>query len=153
MKKLIILSGLLLSTLILPAQQPNDKKFERIEALRVQFISNALNLSVEEAKVFWPLYNEFKAEEKKIQGDRFDDGPKEGPGKKQLEKMSDQEVDQLVKQELKRQRSLIDLREKYYVKFKEILPVKKAAMLFKAEHDFNRRLLRELRDRGSRNRP
>jgi hypothetical protein len=133
--------------------QPQDKKFERIEALRVQFISNELQLTVEEAKVFWPLYNEFKAAEKEIQGDRFDRQRRKDPDKKNLDNMSDEEIDQLVKEELQRQRALIDLREKYYSKFKAVLPVKKAAKLFKAEHDFNRRLLRELRDRGGKNKP
>lgn len=127
--------------------QPNDERFEKIKALRVQFISNELSLTVEEAKSFWPLYEEFKKAENAIQGERMRGRLRNDKKRKPLEELSDTEIEELLAKELKRQRDLIDLREVYTVKFKAILPIRKVALLFKAEHDFNRRLLEELRGR------
>lgn len=131
--------------------QPNGKreeKFERIKALRVQFISNKLDLTVEEAKVFWPLYDEFKEAEDAIQGERMKARLRGKRGQDPFEDMSDAEIEKLMKDEIKKQRALIDLRETYMAKFKAILPIRKVALLFKAEHDFHRKLIEELRSKG-----
>lgn len=37
----------------------NDKKLDRIKALRVAYISNKLELTKEEAEKFWPVFNTF----------------------------------------------------------------------------------------------
>ena len=61
MKKVIlfmVLSIVGIATLI--AQGNNDK----IEALKVAFITKRLNLSPEESQKFWPIYNQYEAEKK-----------------------------------------------------------------------------------------
>ena len=37
----------------------NDKKLDRIKALRVAYISNKLELTKQEAEKFWPVFNTF----------------------------------------------------------------------------------------------
>ncbi|MEI7803435.1 MAG: hypothetical protein WCI97_12350, partial [Bacteroidota bacterium] len=64
MKKTILVLMLLTSVTLLKAQPgmgDGDKK-EKIEALKVGYITKQLNLTAEEAKVFWPIYNQYDAE-------------------------------------------------------------------------------------------
>ncbi len=133
--------------------QPNEKRFEKIEALRVEFISNELDLTVEEAKAFWPLYDEFKNAERKIHGKRMGEFLGHGAGHNRFEEMDDTEIEKLMEEEIAKQRALIDLREKYMQRFKKVLPIKKVAMLFKAEHDFHRALLNRLREKRGAKKP
>ncbi len=144
MKRFILLF-ILFSGFSSLAQPKDHPRFEQIKALRVQFITGELNLTVEEAKVFWPLYDEFKNAEDAIKGKRMA-GELRNPKKRTpLEELSDAEIEKILADEIKMQRALIDLREAYTIRFKAILPIRKVAMLFKAEHDFHRRLVEELR--------
>lgn len=42
---------------------------EKIESLRIAFLTRQLNLSTDEAQRFWPVYNSYTADAKKIQAD------------------------------------------------------------------------------------
>jgi len=47
--------------------QPEHKEIEeRLESRRVAYITQELNLSVEEAQAFWPIYNAHRKEVKKL---------------------------------------------------------------------------------------
>ena len=58
-----------LSTAIF-AQQPEPNmqgnKGEKIEALRIAFISQQLNLNTQEAQKFWPVYNQYRGDLKTL---------------------------------------------------------------------------------------
>ena len=49
--------------------QPKDKGnwHERVQAEKIAFITAELELSPEEAQVFWPVYNQLNAEAKALQ--------------------------------------------------------------------------------------
>jgi len=55
MKKYIYLVAII-ATISLNAMA---QKGERLEAMKIGFITERLNLSSDEAKVFWPVYNKF----------------------------------------------------------------------------------------------
>ena len=40
--------------------KPTPSGAERVQALKVAFITKALNLTSAEAEKFWPIYNEFQ---------------------------------------------------------------------------------------------
>ena len=50
----------LLSSSIVFSQKEKQQHFEKIRLLRVNYISNGLTFSVEEAEKFWPVFNEFE---------------------------------------------------------------------------------------------
>ena len=65
MKKfLYIFIFLLLSNYLCVAQ--TESRSEKIEALKIAFITKELNLSPEEAQRFWPVYNNYTQELKKV---------------------------------------------------------------------------------------
>ena len=57
----------LLCPLFMFSQNILDKKREKIEIEKIAYITKALDLSSEEAQVFWPLYNKYS--DKKNEGE------------------------------------------------------------------------------------
>lgn len=114
-------------------------------ANKVAFFTNALELTPQEAQVFWPLYNEFW--EKRVQARREFmrilnrvNSP-ELTEKEEIEKLSDQFVLCLTKES--------DLMKEYYQKFKKVLPTEKAMKIFNTEEKFKKSLF----NRYKKNRP
>lgn len=132
---------LLLSSLGLLAQGPAR---ERIETMKVGFITKKLQLSSEEAQKFWPVYNKFSDEmerlKKNAKSTLIDDLGNPSS-------MSDQEAEKALQEMLQFKQNESDLIRKYVSEFKKVLPVQKVVMLFKAEAEFKKELLRQLRDR------
>jgi hypothetical protein len=103
------------------AQQPRDG--ERLEALKIAYLTKKLNLTTEEAQRFWPVYNQYMADLKKI---RFDNSG----------------ADELEKDE-----KILGIRKKYQGDFSKALSPERANEFFKAEKEFNGFVARELQER------
>jgi Skp family chaperone for outer membrane proteins len=78
MKKIIIaLSFVFFGNYICIAQaengQENGKRFQRIEAIKIAYITRELDLSPEESQKFWPLYNNYSEELKKARQENAND--------------------------------------------------------------------------------
>lgn len=137
-------------TYISYAQESEDdqKAKERIEAYRAQFLTEELELTPEEAQQFWPVYNQYRKKVDAIQLERMRKHARfRGNPKAELEALSDQEVYREVESEMKMQQELLDLRKEYFRKFDDVLPIKKVALLYRAEGEFQRRLIRRLGER------
>ncbi|MBX9851393.1 MAG: hypothetical protein K2X86_06495 [Cytophagaceae bacterium] len=133
---LIVLVGFSLSF----AQQ--DKK-DRIEALKIAFITNKLELTSKEAQVFWPVYNEYADKHEKLRKDRRQQFMNV---KDNLDAMSDKDIEALVDGEMTFRQKELDLQKEYHAQFKQVLPVRKVAKLYIAEETFKRELLRKLQE-------
>jgi len=118
---------------------------ERIEAMRVGYLTEQMNLTPEEAQVFWPVYNTYRDELKKVM---HPEGKKQRPAHhisdEELSKMNDEEVRQMLMAEMKKQKEMVNLHEKYFLEFTKVIPVKKVALLYKAEREFQRKLMRKI---------
>ena len=115
--------------------QEKETQRENRKAQKIAFISTKLELSTEEAEKFWPVYNASEAEFKRLKKEH-----KAAMGeKKKISEMSDTEVEKLLDSGLEIQQKELDIRKKYLVKFKEVLPMKKVAKLTRIEHEFRKR--------------
>ena len=115
--------------------QEKETQRENRKAQKIAFISTKLELSAEEAEKFWPVYNASEAEFKRLKKEH-----KAAMGeKKKISEMSDTEVEKLLDTGLEIQQKELDIRKKYLVKFKEVLPMKKVAKLTRIEHEFRKR--------------
>lgn len=140
--KLLLLPLMVFWSELSSAQE--DKREEgRIEAMRVRYISEKVGLTPEEEDKFWSLYNRYRREMDEIKRRRMDKLLNGRPGKP-IEEMSEDEARQLIESELQRGRDFVNLREKYYRQFREVLSAKKTALLYKAELDFHKRLIHKL---------
>ncbi len=121
------------------------QKGERLEAMKIGFITERLNLTSEEAKVFWPIYNKFTDELKKL---RSSTKGKITEEMADMPNITDAEAEKVLSDMVNFKISEAELLKKYAAEFKKVLPVKKVVLLFKAENDFKRELLKKLAQRN-----
>lgn len=112
---------------------------ERVQALRIAFFTEKLQLTPEESQNFWPLYNEYQDKEKAIRESHRSE--------KSLELMSDAEAEKLIENHFAMEEQLLNLKRDYYQRLKSVLPVRKLAVLSRIERQFKERLLEEWRNR------
>ena len=144
----IILLSLLTLWSVLPAiaQGPPTNVRERVEAAKVGFITREVELSPDEAKVFWPVYEAFQTELRSVEKDPMDRKPR-------VVITDDMEALRVLKAMEATAEKREAIRKKYQKKFLEILPAHKVLAYYRAEREFQRRLnerLREGRSEGDR---
>lgn len=127
----------------------NKAHKEKIQAMKVGYITEKLNLTSKEAEQFWPVYNEFDKKMENIHKTIRKSHKKSSS----IDEMSDSEVDKMLESHNELRQKELDTQKEYNTKFKLILPVKKVAKLYRAEHNFKRELLKKLKNKkgGSNN--
>ena len=145
MKKSILLMAIALSSTTAFAQpeRMGDKKErrEKIEAIKVAYITEELDLTVEESQKFWPVYNELQKKELALREDGFETMKtlKDGGNDKEVEKALYSVADVHI--------AIEELRKSYLDDFIEVLGAQKTAKLFKAEREFGRRMMERMQKR------
>lgn len=121
-----------------------------MEARRIAFITTELSLTPDQAAVFWPVYNEYNRKRNEMMIRHRNLRLKLD----ELDSMSDQELNEIADSDVANMEEMTTLRREYHEKFKTILPVQKVILLYDAERNFNRNLLRDSRgsQRGGRGR-
>ncbi|MFZ5551535.1 MAG: Spy/CpxP family protein refolding chaperone [Bacteroidota bacterium] len=140
MTLLLLLSAAVTMVNAQPGGGKGEKK-EKLEALRVAFITKELNLTPEEAEKFWPLYNQREAEQEAVRKELRD----QVKGKN-IDEMTDAEVEKLIEKQLELRQKELDIDKKYAAKLKEVLPVKKVAKLPQAEKKFREEVIQQWKD-------
>lgn len=126
------------------AAQGGAKK-EQLEAMKVAFITNRLNLTPDEAQVFWPIYNLYETELEALRAKRKEDRRNM---KDDFATATDKEIENYVDGEIAYKQEELDINKKYNTQFKKVLPMKKVAMLYKAQDDYKRELLKQIQEKG-----
>lgn len=116
---------------------------DRINAAKVAFFTQQLDLTVDEAQKFWPVYNEYN---KEVDAAR-DELRKANMTMNNPEKKSD-ELRAALKSYSDSQKKEAQLTEQYINKLLKILPVEKVAKVFTAEEMFRMQLLYQFRQGG-----
>lgn len=140
MKRNIIYGFLLfiLSISMIQAQEHRSKE-ERIQALRVAFITEELALTPEQSQGFWPLYNELQGKLKALKRNH-----KKRPD---IDNMSDAELEALLENHLKMEEEKIALHRSYAQRFKKVITIRQIVKLTQSEHRFRKELLRRAKER------
>ncbi|MFP4289386.1 MAG: hypothetical protein ACLFQS_09015 [Bacteroidales bacterium] len=147
-RKLFLVCVMAMISLTTIAQPPGRGQWqnhqERLESQKVAFITRELDLSIEEAQIFWPVYNDYMEKRNELMiKHRAERERINNP-----EELKEEELVEIANSEIENMEEMTALRRQYHDKFMEILPVLKVVKLYKAERDFNRNLLREKRRGG-----
>ena len=119
------------------AQDMENQNFrERLEVMKVGFITEKVGLSSEQSQTFWPLYNEYDAEQKIIK--------KKYRADKKIEQMSDAELEAQILKSFEQKEALLALERTYFTKMKTVLNIRQIALLRVAEQEFNKEVLRKM---------
>ena len=138
---------MLSATLHINAQQ--HQKRERIKAIKTAYLTEELNLSSQEAEKFWPVYNKY---EKVIFSYKVQ---KPRKGLKRIEALEangalDDSVAEKSLQTLFQYESEVTAAKKnMFQELQGILSSPRILKLYRAELQFNKKLLAEIRKRGS----
>ncbi len=125
-----------------------DKKRKQIESQKIAFITNHLELTPEEAQVFWPVYNEYTAALKNINEGRRKNSKEI---REDIESLSDKEIAKRIDNHIILDQKELDIKKKYHAEFKKVLSNKKIAKLYHSEDQFKRELLKRLKgEKGKR---
>ena len=119
MKRILFsISVLFLLHLSAPAQNGS-----KLEAYKIAYLTNKLNLSTTEAQKFWPIYNKYASEIKQV-------------------KSQNPDMDELDMEE-----KVINIRKKYKTEFGQAISEEKTNQFFKIDKEFNNVIRKELQDR------
>lgn len=137
MKKSILIIILFLSLNAL-----SQGRGEKLKALKVAFITERLDLTQEEAQEFWPIYNTYEDNERKLRMDTFEE-------RKDLdiETLSETEANELINNFTKAENERHQLKQTFIEDIRKVLPAKKVILLKKAEDDFKRQMLEQFKRR------
>jgi hypothetical protein len=134
MKKLLILVVCLMCGIVAFAQEPeveqDPKAVEKINSLRIAYLSEKLGLTTEQAEKFWPVYREFSDKRRALRQELID-------ARKQLKQGQDPNTDErLVKLGLDLKQRELDLEKTYSDRLLKVITAQQILNLRKAEGDF-----------------
>lgn len=126
MKHPILIIAILFSSFsVANAQMENrNQKTEKVQALKIAFITQKLELTSDEAQRFWPVYNRYEAElrqtitDNKLGGDAIDN-----------------------------EERVLNLKKKYRGEFNKVIGQPKTNLLFNSEREFRGVLMRQLKNK------
>jgi hypothetical protein len=139
MKKYIVAVVLIAFSLSGFAQdKQRDDRREQMKALQIAFVTEKLSLTPEESQTFWPIHNAFEEKSSAVRS--------KSRKIENVEEMSDEEAMNFVNTRISIDEELVVLRKEYVQDLKSVLSPKKIAMLFAIEHEFKRKMLKNIRE-------
>lgn len=117
-----------------------ERRHEKIEAARVAFLSTRLNLTTDQAQKFWPVYNEFDAK-RRVLRKRLN-----GRGR-DLAALADNQLQGVVDDLFAARQEELNLEKDYATRFQKVITLRQTLLLFRAEREFAKLLLRKLEER------
>jgi len=121
MKKYLLILFTLFNFSLAHAQNGNGQRIEKIQALKIAFITQRLDLTPAEAEKFWPIYNDYEHELNNI-------------------RLNNRNGDVLDNEQ-----KLLNIKKKYSPSFEKVLGPQKLNKFFNAEKEFRNILIKRLK--------
>ncbi len=125
-------------TLSVNAQHGKNKERirEKVKTQKVSFISEKLDLSEVEAQKFWPIYDAYHTDLRKLKSS-LNLHPKED--------ISDKEAEDMLNAFLEGKSKETEIQKRYIDKLKTVIPPSKVANLFRVEREFKEKVISSIR--------
>jgi len=139
--KYLLLITTMMFTLSTSAQRGGERgsRGDKIEQQRIAFITTELDLSVEEAQAFWPLYNEYTEAKKEIRDDKMHE--------KKIEELSEEESKQMLMYAMESKKRNLDLETRFMTKLENVLSANKRLKLIRLEREFKKKIIKRYQKR------
>lgn len=125
MKQFLLICVFITGSFQFVGAQTKQNREEKIESLKIAFITEKLQLTSDEAKKFWPVYNDYEREVKTIAANSKNVGV------------------------IENEENLVAVKKKYRPSFEKILGTEKMNKLFIAEREFRNLLIKRLKNRNN----
>ena len=133
--------------------QPKEKNnwHQKMQSEMIAFITAELELTPEEAQVFWPVYNQVEAEKDAAMREVI-------KSYKELHKATEEgrsakELSNLLDKHIEAQKNLRALENGIAERYKAVLPVEKVVRLYVGEEKFRRHHIRKMKSGNQEGRP
>lgn len=123
----------------------HKERWEKYRTEKIAFLTTNLDLSPEEAQIFWPVYNQMDKEKSEAQKKRRELEQKVRDAE---ETLSDDEIIKLTRAFARNIKDEGTLFSKYNEEFLLILPPKKVLKLYQVENDFRMYMFKKYRERS-----
>ncbi len=120
------------------AQQNGGKRAKQLEAIKIGYITRRLDLTPEESKRFWPVYNQYQTELNELLR-----------AKKQNRNQNSADPDKSIDADFGYDTKILEVRKRYRIAFGKLLSAEKVKALYIAERDFREELIRQLKQRNA----
>ena len=143
MKYNLLIATLLLSSVVFGqrAEVKSGDRKEKIETMRVAYITKKMNLSTEDAQVFWPIMNKYEDQFKAI---RLEKHSRRGEDRAQV---TESDAKEMYIQRLAHAQSKIDLTNKLVGELEQHLTSVQILSYLEAEDSFKKEVLSKIRER------
>lgn len=139
LKKIMVLALLLTTTLSYGQHRPDG---EKIKALKVAFITERLDLSTEEAQVFWPIYNNYQENREAL---RKRERTQIRNKIRDAAALSEKEAKALLLQYISIKEEQEELNKSFVNEISTVITAKKTLLLLRSEEGFKRQLIKQYR--------
>ena len=136
-----LIIALMCSVSIAKAQKGDSK--EKIKQLRVAFYTEELNLSVEEAQKFWPIFNKYSDQLETLERAMKEDHRR----LKRSSELTTEMVEEHIKNYSEMEASVTLLKKEFHLESSKVLDAKRTFLLTELEKRFRKTLLRDFRGR------
>jgi hypothetical protein len=133
--KIFLMLVFLLGSFVSFSQGNKDK----VEEMRMTFITKKLELSSDESEKFWPIYNECNDKIKALKKN-WRQALRKAP-----ENLTEKEAEELYQLDIKTRQAEAELHKTYGDKLKAIVGAKKMVMLRGAEEEFKQKVLESIK--------
>ena len=141
-KTLTFLSISLLLVTSINAQRGKESS-KKINALKIAYITEQLNLTSSEAEKFWPIYNDYNKKQNKARNNYRKALKTHLAEDKNLDNLNEEDAKKLIDLKLSTDLQLYKLQKKFAQDIKSIISYKKIIKLQVAEMEFGRKLMRK----------
>ncbi len=147
MKNITLIIIMFLSFFGVQAQEHKNKEEhrERIKAMKVAFITQEMSMNPELAQKFWPIYNKYECQ-------KMDLHRRDHEEIKDLESLTEKEAEKMLKDYQEIENEEYQIKKALFNDLKKIISSKEIIKLHKLESDFNKKLLKEYRERRAKER-
>ncbi|OPZ99781.1 MAG: hypothetical protein BWY70_00881 [Bacteroidetes bacterium ADurb.Bin408] len=123
-------------------EKPLQQKKKQLEIQKIGYFTEHMSLTAEEAQAFWPVYNDFQKKREELAAEFRK--LKKSPAT-ELDNLSEKELNALADSEIEHAKKMLELRVQLHENVKKVLPLKKVILLYEAEKDFKKHLLKDLK--------
>lgn len=110
--------------------QSKDDRFKEVKAQKVAYLTEKMNLTIEESKSFWPIYNEYEQSMRELRGQRW----------QKEENLTEENAKKALISSLEREEKEIHLKRDFYKKVTSVVSYQKLYLLEKSEREFRKKL-------------
>jgi hypothetical protein len=122
------------------AMREDPKAQERIQSLRIAYITERLGLTTEQAEKFWPIYREYSQERRRLNEEMRE-------ARRQLDRPNPEKEQQLVELGLQLRERELKLDREYAGRLREVISAQQILNLQRAEGDFRNLIMQQIQQR------